>query len=94
MVGAAFATTVNAGEIAIAVAAAPTERIALRRVIEKMLLVMSKSAIPVREVQATICSSDAGIVPWDRWGNNCINSSHSIAKFAIIMAGLQAALFG
>ncbi|MGR9249507.1 hypothetical protein [Rhizobium leguminosarum] len=38
MVKAAFATTVNAGEIAVAAAAAPTERIALRRVIEKSYL--------------------------------------------------------
>ncbi|MFJ1312082.1 hypothetical protein [Agrobacterium sp. P15N1-A] len=83
---AAFAAKLKAGEIATAAAAAPAESSTPLRVMRGMFWVISRPAISLLKLQATLCSSDRLILPSDVSAHNCRNNFDFIAVYEIVGA--------
>lgn len=83
---AAFAAKLKAGEIATAAAAAPAESSTPLRVMGRMVWVISRPAISLLKLQATLCSSDGLILPSDVCAHNCRNNFDFIAVYEIVGA--------
>jgi hypothetical protein len=82
--GAASAAKLNVGEIATAATAAPAESSAPLLVMKEMFSVISRPAISILKLQATLCSSDGLILPSDASAHNCRNDFEFVAVYEIV----------